>query len=188
MSQLPTTRSRSECEPKTTSATVVQLTHYYDNTYDAIICRFRVQVPQLNILRMRAATDSEEVTRVVEDAKSPSGFVLFAEYSHAGWMRHFTHQGRTLQRAHRFTFGNPLYALPVLQQRIDVALHIPLDCCIIEELDRNRTRLVVRLPTSFVDTEDGDSSSVRAALADVEKKLLKLVQSLAPQSDASEED
>jgi len=172
----------------TTSATVSKLTHYYDDTYDAVIGRLRAQVPQLDTLRMRAATSSQDIIRVVEDAKSPSGFVLFAEYNHAGWMRHFTPRGEILQRAHRFTFGNPLYALPVLQQRIDVALHIPLDCCIVEESDKNRTKLIVTLPTSFIEIDSGDSDGVRAALAEIEQKMLALVQSLAPQSDTSKED
>jgi uncharacterized protein (DUF302 family) len=188
MAQQLTMRAQPGREPMRTPATVIKLTHYYDDTYDAVIGRFRVQVPRLDTLRMRAATNSQDVTRVVEDAKSPSGFVLFAEYNHAGWMRHFTPQGRTLQRAHRFTFGNPLYALPVLQQRIDVALHIPLDCCIVEERDECRTKLIATLPISFVEIDGGDSDDVRATLAEIEQKMLALVQSLAPPSDTSRED
>lgn len=63
----------------TTSASVLKLTHYYDDTYDAIIGRFRAQVPQLDTSHIRAATNGQDVARVLEDAKSPSGFVLFAE-------------------------------------------------------------------------------------------------------------
>lgn len=81
-----------------------------------------------------------------------------------------------------------MYALPVVQERIDVALHIPLDCCIIEELDKGSTKLIVTLPTSFVEIEDGDGGGLRAALAGIEKKLLALVQSLALQSDAGQGD
>lgn len=180
MSQQLTAKSQPNCGYMTSSTTATKLTCYYKDAYDTVIRRFRLQVPQLDILRIRAATSDQDVTHVLEDASSPSGFVLFADYNHAGWMRHFTTEGGALQRAHRFTFGNPLYALPVLQQNIEAALHIPLDCCFIEELDENRTKLVVTLPSSFLETAD-DDGGVRRALADVEAKLFALVQRLVAQ-------
>ena len=180
MSSQSTATSQPGCEFTTTSTTATKLTCYYNDAYDSIIQRFRIEVPQVDILRIRAAISAQDVTHVLENASSPSGFVSFAEYNHAGWMRHFSNQGGSSKRAHRFTFGNPLYALPVLQQDIEVAVHIPLDCCFIEELDEGRTRLVVTLPTSFLKTAD-DDDGVRRALVSIEAKLFKLVQRLMPQ-------
>jgi uncharacterized protein (DUF302 family) len=178
MSQQQTLKPHSDWSYTITSNTVTKLTCYYNDAYEAVVHQFQLQVPQIDTLRIRAATNNHETKQVLEDINSPSGFVLFADYNHAGWTRHFTAQGVTLQRAHRFTFGNPLYALPILQQNIEAALHIPLDCCFIEQPDHNRTKLVVTLPTSALETVD-DDGGVKRALADLEAKVFVLVQRLA---------
>jgi uncharacterized protein (DUF302 family) len=167
------------CEYTTTSTTITKLNCNFDDAYDMIIQRFRLHVPQLNMAHIRAATTDEEIKQALEAAVSPSGFVLFAEYNHAGWMQHFTMDGKPTQRAHRFTFGNPLYALPVLQHSIQAALHIPLDCCFIEELDGMRTKMIITLPTSFLDSAD---DVAKLALSEIEAKLLTLVHCLTPQT------
>ncbi|KAF2736688.1 hypothetical protein EJ04DRAFT_148947 [Polyplosphaeria fusca] len=182
----PTAISRPDCERTTTSATIIKLTCSFNDTYEAIIQRFRLQVPQLDILRIRTATSDEDVKQAVEAARSPSGFVLFAEYNHAGWMRHFMTQGGSLRRAHRFTFGNPLYALSVLQHNIQAALRIPLDCCFIEELEDKRTQMIVDLPINLL-AEDNDNGA-RQAGAELEAKLLSLVESLTPHPNQSAKD
>lgn len=154
--------------------TIKTITFYSDDTYDAIISSFRSQVPPLDIARMRAATNDKEIKQAVEAACSPSGFVLFADYNHAGWMRHFGHQSR----AHRFTIGNPLFALPVLQHDIDVALHIPLDCCFVEELKVKRTKMIFTLPTTLV---DGDCKEI-VGIVEIEEKLLALARVIMQQA------
>ncbi|KAK7188534.1 hypothetical protein DPSP01_005500 [Paraphaeosphaeria sporulosa] len=182
MAHHPTAKPQLACEYTATSTTITKLSCHFNDTYDTIIQKFRLQVPLLDISRMRAATKDKEISQAVEASGSPSGFVLFAEYNHAGWMRHFTIHGKPLQRAHRFTFGNPLFALPVLQHSIQAALHIPLDCCFIEELDRKRTKMIVTLPTTFLGSTEVDVDAARLALAEIEGKLLTLVQQLTPQT------
>ncbi|KAF9696733.1 hypothetical protein EKO04_005169 [Ascochyta lentis] len=158
MSQQPSAKLQLDCEYTITSTTNSKLTCYYNDTYDNVIRQFKLLVPQLDLVRIRTAVSDQDVMHVLEDVSSPSGFVLFADYNHAGWMRHFTTQVGAQKRAHRFTFGNPLYALPALQENIGVALHIPLDCCFIEELDKERTKLVVTLPTSFLQDAGADDN------------------------------
>jgi uncharacterized protein (DUF302 family) len=179
MEQSPRAKSQLRFEYTTASTTITKLTCNFDEAYDIIVERFRLHVPQLSIARIRAATNDEEIKQALEAAGSPSGFVLFAEYNHAGWMRHFAIEGNPTQRAHRFTFGNPLYALPVLQHSIQAGLHIPLDCCFIEELDGMRTKMVITLPTSFLDSVD---DVAKLALAGIEAKLLTLIHWLTPQT------
>ena len=180
MSQHFIAKDQLDCEHTTTSTTITKLICYSNDGYDTVIQEFRLLVPQINIPRMRAAASNKDISHAVEAASSPSGFVLFAEYNHAGWMRHFVTEGKTLQRSHRFTFGNPLYALPVLQNDIQAALHIPLDCCFIEELEAKRTKMIVTLPTTLLEGTDNDG--VKQALADLESRLLTLVQRLMPQA------
>ncbi|KAF3000083.1 hypothetical protein E8E13_002318 [Curvularia kusanoi] len=178
MSLNTTTTFQSVRGYTTNSSTVTKLTYYYSDTYEAVIQRFRSQVPKIDVSQIRAATSAQDITRVIEATNSPSGFVLFADYNHAGWMRHFTTHETPLRRAQRFTFGNPLYALPILQRNIDVALHIPLDCCFVEELEDKRVKLVVTLPISSADSAD---DGMRQALADLEDKVVALIDSLTPQ-------
>lgn len=179
-----TAASRPDYEGITASTTVTKLTCYFNDTYDATIRRFRLRVPQLDISRYRASTSDRDIKQALEAANSPSGFVLFAEYNHAGWMRHFMTQAGPFRRAHRFTFGNPLYALPVLQENIEAALRIPLDCCFIEGLDDEKTKMIVDLPVNSLEsTGDTDTDvGARQALVELEAKLLSLVDSLTLQA------
>lgn len=178
MSQQLTTKSRPEYGYTTTSTTTTEIICFYNDTYEAVIRRFRFLVPEIDLSRVRAATDAGDVKRAIEDTCSPSGFVLFADYNHTGWMRHFATPEAPVRRAQRFTFGNPLYALPILYRNIETALHIPLDCCFIEEIEGSMTKLIVTLPAET----GSDNDAMRQALANLEARLTVLVQLLAPQS------
>ena len=178
MSRQLATKSWPECGYTTKSTTTTQIICSYNDTYEAVVQRFRFLVPEVDVSRIRAATSACDVKRAIEDTDSPSGFVLFADYNHAGWMRHFTTPEAPVRRAQRFSFGNPLYALPILQFDIEAALHIPLDCCFIEEIEGSMTKLVVTLPAET----GSDNDAMRQALANLGAKLTVLVQLLAPQS------
>lgn len=178
MSQRLTTKSRPDYEYTTASTTTTQIICSYNDAFEAVIRRFRFLVPEVDVSHIRAATNACDVKRAIEDTGSPSGFVLFADYNHAGWMRHFTTPEAPVRRAQRFTFGNPLYALPILQCDIEAALHIPLDCCFIEEIEGSMTKLIVTLPAE----SGSDDDAMRQALANLGAKLTVLVQLLAPQS------
>lgn len=69
-----------------------------------------------------------------------------------------------------------MYALPVLQHDITTAANIPLDCCIIEELQPIRTRMDVTLPASFLGP-DG-SHGGKQALLELDVKLVALIERL----------
>lgn len=170
-----TMNANSIGQHSTTRTTITNVTYYSNDSYDEVMRRFRGKVPKLDVIRLRAATNAADITKVLEDANSPSGFVLFAEYNHAGWMRHFEAQAGPLKRAHRFTFGNPLYALPVLQGEIEAALRVPLDCCFIEDPDSHQTRIIFTLPTTMVETSDDRTNE---ALAEIEAKVYALVKDL----------
>jgi hypothetical protein len=104
MSQRLTTKSRPDYEFTTTSTTTTQIICSYNDTYEAVIRRFRFLVPEVDVSRIRTATNACDIKRAIEDTGSPSGFVLFADYNHAGWMRHFTTPEAPIRRAQRFTY------------------------------------------------------------------------------------
>ncbi|KAJ5102988.1 hypothetical protein N7532_003517 [Penicillium argentinense] len=183
---------------ETESITVQRLAVSIPASYAKVLDRFRTLVPQIKLGDLRASTSAEEIAKVIADTQTSTDFVLFAEFNHGRWIRHFPpfsgeqnlgsgesqgiHKGRGV---HRFIFGNPLLAITMLRENVEAALHVPLDCAFIEQED-GWTRMVMLLPEGLVAGYDefASNQALREAASNLEEKIFRLVDAITS-SDAA---
>lgn len=196
----------SNLPPGTTTEpiTVHRLTSYTTTPFATVIQRFRTLVPQVDLKNLRSQRSAEGVREVIEstleqsDAQSggyQKQFVLFYELNHSHWIHYFSestedppvedalHQGRGLVR---FIFGNPLIAVDILREDIESGLHLPVECMFVEtgEKDVGGTKMVVMMPGGLIarntneETSEMHGEALRVKVAELEAKILKLVEEL----------
>lgn len=196
----------SNLPPGTTTQpiTVHRLTSYTTTPFATVIQRFRTLVPQVDSKQLRSQTSAEGVREVIESTLGQSvaqsggyqkQFVLFYELNHSHWIHYFSestedplvensfHQGRGLVR---FIFGNPLIAVDILREDIEAGLHLPVECMFVEtgEKDVGGTKMVVMMPGALIarnsneETSETEGEALRLRVAELEAKILKLVEEL----------
>ena len=184
----------SRLPPDSTTEQIVvhRLVSHTATPYAEVIQHFRHLVPQINLIDYRAQTSAEGIERVIRNTGTTNNFVLFAEFNHGHWIKHFpttpipssslqstslddvVHGGRGL---HRFVFGNPLFAITMIREDVEAALHVPMDCCLIEQEDGS-TRTVTLLPSGLIAAHETGRSNeaLKRAAGEVERKLLDLIE------------
>ncbi|KAL9106208.1 MAG: hypothetical protein Q9227_008741 [Pyrenula ochraceoflavens] len=190
MANLPT---NSEVE----SVTVRRLSVNINAPYHRVIDRFRTLVPQINLSDLRNQTSPSGIAEVVRKTGTTTDFVLFSQFDHGGWIRHFplvsessspseeaaqidgavVHGGRGLQR---FIFGNPLFAMTMIREDVEAALHVPLDAAFVEQEDGRSTKMLMMLPGGLVagHTSASDNEKLKQAASELEGKVLKLIEAI----------
>ena len=90
-----------------------------------------VTVGEVEALAKEPITEAE-FTRQVEDRYvGESGFMLFAQIDHGGWLPKFGIE----QRAVRWIIGNPLYAITMIRHDITAGLFAPVELLVSENID-----------------------------------------------------
>jgi len=123
--------------------------------FDAVLKRLREQmgstdIPEVVRLAQEPISQQEFVHRVNERFVGPSGFMLFAEIDHGGWLHKFGIQRQTV----RWVLGNPLIAITMIRHDITAGLFAPVDILITEvESGRGATIAYVR-PSSLMVVKD----------------------------------
>ncbi|KAJ5155288.1 hypothetical protein N7492_008091 [Penicillium capsulatum] len=148
-------------------------------SYIQTIHRFRTLVPQIDLVRMRAQSSPEEIAETVRSTGTSTDFVTFTEFDHGRWIRHFPPFSDTTQTSgensstsgrgiHRFIFGNPLFAIGLIRESREAALHVPLDCGFVEQEDGS-TRMIILLPDGLVASHVAvsDNQALHAAALDL---------------------
>ncbi|GAB0137976.1 hypothetical protein EsDP_00006226 [Epichloe bromicola] len=174
-----------------------------------LVERFRHHVPPIKAGVLREQTSAEGIARVIQETGTKSGFVLFAEFDHGRWIRHFppfsTKSTTTLGGlgptavhehdsepgrggglgAHRFIFGNPLFAIDMIRESVEATLHVPLDCGFVEQPDGS-TRIVMLLVEGLVAGHGGASANegLRHATRELQIKVFRLMADISRQVDA----
>lgn len=93
------------------------------------------------------------------------------------------HRGRGLIR---FIFGNPLIAAGILKEDVEAGLHVPVECMFVETGEKNAegTKMLVMMPGGLIDrdmneeTSETEGEALRPKVAELEAKILKLVEEL----------
>ncbi|KAI3394419.1 hypothetical protein diail_2831 [Diaporthe ilicicola] len=187
--------------------TVHRLTSYTTTPFATMIRRFRALVPQVDLSNLRSQTSAEGVREVIESTLKQSDvhfgeyqkrFVLFYELNHSHWIRHFhtaadsseDPPGQTVLGQERglvrFIFGNPLIAVDILKEDVEAGLHVPVECIFVETGEKNArgTKMVVMMPGGLIDrnrneeTSEMEAGTLRLNVAELEAKILKLVEEL----------
>jgi uncharacterized protein (DUF302 family) len=143
-------------------------------TYEAVLGNLRslmgaATVGEVVALAKKPITEAE-FTREVEDRMvGESGFTLFAEIDHGGWLPKFGIEQRTM----RLIIGNPLYAITMIRHDITAGLFAPVELLVTENMDRAGAKVTYVRPSSLMVVED--NPPLLAAAQALDGKLLELV-------------
>jgi len=143
----------------------------------ATVCdRFRelmghASIPDLVALAREPIGEVEFARRVNERFVGPSGFMLFAEINHGGWISKFGINRSTL----RLILGNPLIAITMLRHDLSAGLFAPVEVLVTEHEDKQGTEVVYVQPSSLIVVED--NPPLRSAAEALDAKLADLIAS-----------
>jgi uncharacterized protein (DUF302 family) len=97
----------------------------------------------------------------------PSGFMLFAQFNHGGWIA----KAGIDRKALRLVIGNPLIAITMLRHDVTAGLFAPVELLLTEE-DGGRSALTYVLPSTLMVVEDNEP--LRVAADALDEKLAAL--------------
>jgi uncharacterized protein (DUF302 family) len=142
--------------------------------FAAVCDRLRVLVGRATIADLVALAhdpidEDEFARRLNERYVGPSGFMLFAEINHGGWISKFGINRRTL----RLILGNPLIAITMLRHDLIAGLFAPVEVLVTEHEDKQGTNVVYVQPSSLIVVEY--NPSLQSAAEALDTKLADLI-------------
>ena len=155
----------------------MRLTWRTDLSFDEVLSRFRAQVGNgtiPEIVRLAAAAPDERAYAREIEARyvGKSGFMLFSEIDHGGWIARFGIHRRVL----RIIFGNPLIAITMIREDISAALFVPVELLLAERLDGGATLTYVQ-PSSLI-VIDPEKYALRKAAEALDSKIFALMNAI----------
>ncbi len=135
----------------------------------------RASIPEIVAAAQKAGSEADYV-REVERFLGPSGFMLFAEFNHGGWIHKFGIERKAL----RWILGNPLIAITMIRHDITAGLFAPVELLVAENEDGPGTAITYVRPSSLMVTEE--NPPLLAAAKALDQKFEALV---ARAADAS---
>jgi hypothetical protein len=153
--------------------------------FDAVCAALRglmgkASIPELVKLAEAPITADEFSAQVEARFVGESGFMLFDEINHGGWLTKFGIRRRTV----RWIYGNPLIAVTMIQHDITAGLFAPVEMLITEDADGAGTRLVYVRPSSLMVIDDNPPLLEAAKALDAKCEAL-LATALAVASPAT---
>ena len=160
--------------PKVTAFHGVRLTFETVLPFDEVLSRFHAQVgvaAAAEIVRLARETSDENTFANLVEARfvGKSGFTLFSEIDHGGWIQRFGIQRRVL----RLIFGNPLIAITMLCEDLSAALFVPVELLLMDESNGGASLAYVQ-PSSLIVINQNDRRLCAAARA-LDKKVFALI-------------
>jgi uncharacterized protein (DUF302 family) len=120
-------------------------------------------------LAKEAITQAEYVKKVEERFVGESGFMLFYEIDHGGWLSRFEVNRRVV----RWILGNPLIALTMIRHDITAGLFAPVEILVTENESGQGTKITYVRPSSLMVIEE-NPPLLEAAKA-LDEKLAALI-------------
>lgn len=119
--------------------------------FDEVLARLRAQMGQATVQEIVALaktpiTESEFVREVERRFVGESGFMLFAELDHGGWLPKFGINRRTV----RWILGNPLIAITMIRHDITAGLFAPVELLVTETEDSQGAVVTYVRPSSLM--------------------------------------
>jgi uncharacterized protein (DUF302 family) len=135
--------------------------------FDEVLTRLRslmgrASTSEIVALAQADTTEAEFVRVVQERFEGESGFMLFAEIDHGGWLSKF----QIRQRSVRWILGNPLIALTMIRHDITAGLFAPVEILVTEAQDGRGTRVTYVRPSSLMVIEENPPLLAMATLLD----------------------
>jgi uncharacterized protein (DUF302 family) len=124
-------------------------------SFDEVLSRLRglmgaARVPEVVALAKEATTEAEYVQKVEERLVGESGFMLFHEIDHGGWLPRFGIKRRIV----RWILGNPLFAITMIRHDITAGLFAPVEILVFEKGNGLGTTITYVRPSSLMVIEE----------------------------------
>jgi hypothetical protein len=124
-------------------------------SFDEVLSRLRrlmgdASVPEVVVLAKVAITQAEYIQKVEERFVGKSGFMLFHEIDHGGWLPRFGIKLRIV----RWILGNPLIAITMIRQDITAGLFALVEILMIEKRSGAGTTITYVRPSSLMVIEE----------------------------------
>jgi uncharacterized protein (DUF302 family) len=124
-------------------------------SFDEVLSRLRrlmgdARVPEVVALAKEAMTEAEFAQKVEERFVGESGFALFHEIDHGGWLPRFGIKRRSV----RWILGNPLIAITMIRHDITAGLFAPVEILVTEREGGAGTITTYVLPSSLMVIEE----------------------------------
>jgi uncharacterized protein (DUF302 family) len=135
--------------------------------FDEVLTRLRAQMGRVSTseivtLAQTDITEAEFVRTVQERFEGESGFMLFAEIDHGGWLPRFQIHRRTV----RWILGNPLIAVTMIRHDITAGLFAPVEILVTEAEDGQGTTVTYVRPSSLMVIAENPPLLAMATLLD----------------------
>ena len=152
----------------------VRVVVHTSRAYDDVLAKLRSlmgapNAGEIEALAKKPITEAEFTREVEERFVGESGFMLFAEIDHGGWLPKFGIKQRTV----RWILGNPLYAITMIRHDITAGLFAPVELLVTEDAGRSGTTVTYVRPSSLMVIEQ--NPPLLAAAPVLDGKLLELV-------------
>jgi uncharacterized protein (DUF302 family) len=139
--------------------------------FDEVLSRLRRSIGSASGF---AALSKEAITqagfvRKVEEHVGDSGFMLFYEIDHGGWLPKFGISRRSV----RWILGNPLIAITMIRHDITAGLFAPVEVLVIEEEGGGGTAVTYVRPSSLMVIEE--NPPLREAAKALDEKFDALI-------------
>ena len=121
------------------------------------------------VLAKEAITQAEYVKKVEERFVGESGFMLFYEIDHGGWLSRFEINRRVV----RWILGNPLIALTMIRHDITAGLFAPVEILVAENESGQGTKITYVRPSSLMVIEE--NPPLHEAARALDEKLAALI-------------
>jgi uncharacterized protein (DUF302 family) len=143
-------------------------------SFDEVLSRLRrlmgdASVPEFAALAKGTMTEAEFAQKVDERFVGESGFTLFHEIDHGGWLPRFGMNRRSV----RWILGNPLIAVTMIRHDITAGLFAPVEILVTEKESGAGTNVTYMLPSSLMVIEE--NPPLRKAAKALDEKLDALI-------------
>jgi uncharacterized protein (DUF302 family) len=124
-------------------------------SFDEVLSRLRrlmgdARMPEFAALAKVAMTEAEFAQKVEERFIGESGFTLFHEIDHGGWLPRFGINKRSV----RLILGNPLIAITMIRHDITAGLFAPVEILVTEKEGGAGTTVAYVRPSSLIVIEE----------------------------------
>ena len=142
--------------------------------FDEVLARLRAlmgnaSIPGLVRLAMQTTSQQEYAREVTQRYVGESGFMLFGEIDHGGWISKFGINRRII----RLILGNPLIAITMIRHDITAGLFAPVELLVTENEDGPGAVMTYVRPSSLMVIEE--NPPLLAAAKALDQKFEALV-------------
>jgi uncharacterized protein (DUF302 family) len=142
--------------------------------FDEVLRRLRsltglAPAPDFIAISQEPGTEADYARNVRHCFVGKSGFMLFFEMDHGGWIGRFGIKRKLV----RWIFGNPLIAITMLRHDLSAGLFVPVELLLMEQADGQGSVVIYVRPSSLIAT--GKDAGLRAAAKALDRKVEALV-------------